>query len=242
MSHDPPEPAAEGKRGCSIWATLFLVGGVTLLIAAVVAPGLMRARIASNETTAIGKLRMLSTTQAQFQSAGIVDQDGDGEGEFGFLGEVLGRIEPRGRAQRPVPTWRVDNAFRFRGNDGIAEANGFYYLVYLPTAAGPATADPGVALAPHPDNADVQETRFVCYAWPASLGSTANRAFVISQQGQEFATRNRHAQDYEGRRKVPPPEAAYVRGPTENSKNLEGQFITGTAAGDGELWLPGCNE
>jgi hypothetical protein len=88
----------------------------------------------------------------------------------------------------------------------------------------------------------VQEVRWACYGWPASLGNSGNRAFVISQQGEVFSTANKDVQDYDATTNIPGPDEAFVVTGAEVALNLEGQFITGdTTCADGGPWLPAGN-
>ena len=236
---------------------LMIVVAIIAIIAAIAIPGLLRARIASNETASIGTLRTLSTSEAQFQSAAIVDQDGDGTGEFGWMQELGG--DPAGYrddaggltgiAASPAFITSV-LASTAAGNLGIAGKSGYSYHVFLPTAGAVATAEnvpiPTFAGPPFPD-ANPQEVRFACYAWPASIGNSGNRAFVVSQQGEVFATPNKDAQGYTGTvagamgTPALTPGAAFVAVAPEVADNLEGQFVTGVAAFDGFNWLPAGN-
>jgi prepilin-type N-terminal cleavage/methylation domain-containing protein len=249
---------------------LMIVVAIIAIIAAIAIPGLLRARIASNETAAIGTLRTLSTSEAQFQSSAIVDVDTDGTGEFGFLQELAGTAlyrtgppaAPALSTQPASPAFITSvlgsTAENAATAEGVAGKSGYQFLVYLPNGAlgGVAIPEPSGAIPPEGDttNCNVQEVRFACYAWPASIGNSGNRAFVVSQQGEVFATANKDVptQGYNGSAGPagpggwPIPGAAFVINPlavpAEVADNLEGQFITGdTTTGDTAPWLPAGN-
>ena len=63
---------------------LMIVVAIIAIIAAIAIPQLLRSRISSNETAAIGTLTTLRTVQAQFQQAIVVDQNNNGIGEYGL--------------------------------------------------------------------------------------------------------------------------------------------------------------
>ena len=227
---------------------LMIVVAIIAIIAAIAIPGLLRARIASNETACIGTLRTLSTSEAQFQSAAIVDVDVDGTGEFGFLQELSGttnfRLETALSSAPTSPAFITSvlgtTAF---DNNGIAGKSGYQFHAWLPTdgaAADPEPGDPGPVPPGDVNWANNQEVRFACYGWPASLGNSGNRAFVVTQQGEVFATQNKDFQNYNATIE-PPPQAAFVATGGENPANLEGQLITGVAAGDNQVWIPAGN-
>ena len=80
---------------------LMIVVAIIAIIAAIAIPNLLRARLASNESSAIGALRTLSSAQSTFKSSAGVDADGDGTGEYAtfamlsnatppYIDEVLG--------------------------------------------------------------------------------------------------------------------------------------------------------
>jgi prepilin-type N-terminal cleavage/methylation domain-containing protein len=227
---------------------LMIVVAIIAIIAAIAIPGLLRARIASNETACVGTLRTLSTSQAQFQGAAIVDQDGDGTGEFGWLQELSGTTGYRDAAGAITAT-PTSPAFitsvlgtTAAGNAGIAGKSGYSFQMWLPTDAGAALGENvGPPTFTLPDDANPQEVRFACYGWPSSIGNSGNRAFVVSQQGEVFATANKDFQDYNGTVTIPPPGAAFVVSGIEIAANLEGQLVAGTPGDDGQLWLPAGN-
>ncbi len=90
----------KGNKGFTL-IELMIVVAIIAIIAAIAIPNLLRARLASNESAAIGALRTLSSAQAAFQASSASDADSDGTGAFGdfvdlssatppYIDEVLG--------------------------------------------------------------------------------------------------------------------------------------------------------
>ena len=86
---------------------LMIVVAIIAIIAAIAIPNLLRARLAANESGAIGALRTLSSAQSSFQSSATNDVDVDGTGEYSpllqlstelppFIDEVLGAGQKSG--------------------------------------------------------------------------------------------------------------------------------------------------
>jgi prepilin-type N-terminal cleavage/methylation domain-containing protein len=73
---------------------LMIVVAIIAIIAAIAIPNLLRARLASNESAAIGALRTISSAQAAFQSSAASDNDGDGTGEFASLAWMTNAVPP----------------------------------------------------------------------------------------------------------------------------------------------------
>ncbi|MCP4213522.1 MAG: hypothetical protein GY765_02645 [bacterium] len=79
-------------------------------------------------------LRSVCSAEAQFQASAKADEDADGTGEFGGLGELSGVVPVRGGAAR-VPT-DLSGAFRIVSADGEVNRSGYYFRLYLPLADG----------------------------------------------------------------------------------------------------------
>ncbi len=61
---------------------LMIVVAIIAIIAAIAIPNLLRARVAANESAAIGALRTLSTAEATAQQSNVWDPDADGVGAY----------------------------------------------------------------------------------------------------------------------------------------------------------------
>jgi prepilin-type N-terminal cleavage/methylation domain-containing protein len=76
---------------------LMIVVAIIAIIAAIAIPNLLRARLASNEASAIGSLRTLASAQSSLQSSGLVDDypaGGNGTGEYGAFTDLSSAVPP----------------------------------------------------------------------------------------------------------------------------------------------------
>jgi len=216
---------------------LMLVISIIAIVAAIALPGLMGARKASNEQAAIGSLSAIRAGEQIFKTRGVVDLDADGDGEYGFLQEVCGRVAPRGSAQ-PVAPGEILTLLLGQTAGGVSRKSGYCFHLFLPSedaaggnaipeSDGPAPADPA--------DANAQEVRWICYAWPLSRGNSGDRAFAVSQTNVIYETNNNGAnQLYDGLNGGPQTgDEALVPGTT----NIDGGFPRGVPAGDGGIWV-----
>jgi prepilin-type N-terminal cleavage/methylation domain-containing protein len=184
---------------------LMIVVAIIAIIAAIAIPGLLRAKISTNEGSAIGSLRSMASSEAQFQSNTNVDQDTDGTGEFGTLNEITGshnrRDNQNGNAIPPM------NPAALTASLGCTSANyatksGYYFRVFIPgPAAGAVITDAQNNVTAVLDSTDAadgeainsQETRWIAYAWPASYRSSGIRVFCVDQQAEVYSSGNTDA-------------------------------------------------
>jgi hypothetical protein len=181
----------------SLSANIVAIGGSPpfqgLGIASAVAiPKLLSARLSANESAAIATLRSMASAQAQFQSSGLVDADGDGFGEYGFAGELTGARPMRGTNEPidpPVLSMAMAPTDDGEGH-GVIVRSGYAFQVWLGAERGGRVVgiaepmDVEGALAPgRGPSADEAEIFWCCYAWPLEPGNTGNRSFLISQEG-----------------------------------------------------------
>lgn len=201
--------------------------------------------IAENEARALEALATIAYEEECFGHGCVhIDQDGDGMGEFAFLGEMAGADRLPGTGIRldtapHAPLWVRD-----RDPDGRASQHGYYFHLWLPTGAGKAIPE-GRANAREQvaADADGQEARFACYAWPIERGVTGRRAFCVVPGAHVYATEAAtHA--YSGRLVVPRPDAAFDRrGPCP--ENLDAPIALadeGRTACDGNQWVRSGNK
>lgn len=192
------------------------------------------------ETSAIGTLRSLATAQEQFRAQHLCDQDGDGVGEYGLLGELAGIDAIRGTGVKVARSPFIAAVLGVKDAQGIPEKSGYLYRLYLPAGGvGPALGEGQTAASAAPANADAQESRWCCYAWPKKSERSARRVFVMTQDGEIWSSDNRGTrQRYEGTSRVPSPDAALdVAGRDPRNLDAPGAAARpGAEAGDGGRW------
>jgi len=220
---------------------LMIVVAIIAIIAAIAIPSLISSRIASYETAATGTLRSLAAAETTFVTRCIVDQDGDGSGEYGFLQELTGYAIPRTRTAMLPAGEGISTALGNVDANGISGKSGYCYQLWLPTDAGAAESEGPVGTVPAAlaANANVQETRWACYAWPVDHGSTGYRCFVVNQQAEVYQARNEDAAGaalYDGPALAPTPAVAFDPA-IGTPANLDGNFPPqGTVSVDGQQW------
>ena len=229
---------------------LMIVVAIIAIIASIAIPKLLSARLSANEAAAISTLRSISSAQAQVQSSGAIDSDGDGSGEYAYFGELAGTNFLREDSGGGVPgisaTDRLTPAIMssafgvFAGApavDGIVVRSGYCFQMWLPDGTNPNTlglpeALTGGAVAGSEPNANNCEILWACYAWPMQANQTGNRAFFVNQEGDVLQTQNRQAAPLEGLTTGPAFGECYVGGFMDAALN------TGVATASGNIWVP----
>ena len=169
---------------------LMIVVAIIAIIAAIAIPNLLSARLNANETAAISTLRNISSSQAQFQASAKADADTDGAGEFGMFRELSGGVAVRtandgtatGGSTLNPPV--LSGAFRTLNGSAEVSRSGYLYKMFLPESDGT-----GVEETQSGDSvdgvlgADMAETTWCAYAWPANYSTSGNRTFFVNQTG-----------------------------------------------------------
>jgi prepilin-type N-terminal cleavage/methylation domain-containing protein len=185
---------------------LMIVIAIIAIIAAIAIPGLLRARMSANEGSASASLRSLASAQASFAKAATVDQDQDGQGEYGTLNELTGTAVCRAKGAVGVAKVAVGDmsvamaatAVTSNHGSGIAAKSGYYYHIYLPGVTVVSDQPQGAGLTGYDnlaatdenDSIQQQENRWICYSWPATFKSSGMRAFVCDQSAEVYASAN----------------------------------------------------
>ena len=206
---------------------LMIVVAIIAIIASIAIPNLLSARLNANESAAIATLKNISSAQAQCQASGAIDANTNGAGEYGFFGELSGKVGTR-TATTPVGGAKITPAVLSSafgnvqsggsGTSGVVVRSGYYFQMWLPnsTGAGVGEATTGGAKAATgataPDAARA-ETLWACYAWPTTRGTSGKRIFFVNQAGDVMAAANTlAAQQYTGSTKTPLSTAAFLSG------------------------------
>lgn len=229
---------------------LMTIVAIIAIVASIAIAGVLRAKIFSNETSAISTLRATSTAQAEIALAVLKDRDGDGRGEFGYYTELGGvlSIPTNGTAGAVVTPSLISSALGLtsRDNFGVANKAGYHFQMYLPAATSPtanAIAETGslVPVVAPTDEANNQELRWATYAWPAASGKTGNRAFFIDHSLNIIGTSNQYLGTnlfaYSG---VDKPEIGDIYNSTTSNLDkdpfLNAATTAGSIVGIGLLW------
>lgn len=222
----------------------FVIAGIVLAIVGMVGCGawlfLIPHRIVSDHVSVVGTLKSLSTSEEQFHSQAIVDCDGDRIGEYGYFQELGGTSGTRASGDLWGP--RVNPTFlaatfgtTAAANGGVADKSGYCFLIFLSGSAAPPVRETSPLLAGDALQANNQETRWACYAWPSSAGTTGNRCFAINQEGQVYQAPNAGPL-YDG---VAAPVWTGNEAYANAAGNLDGPIVCdGMPASDGQVWTP----
>ncbi len=206
-----------------------------------------QSRMRSYERVAADTLRALAAAQSTFVARCIVDQDGDGAGEYGFLRELTGACVPRTRIM-PLPPGKVlSAAMGYVNASGVAVKVGYCHMVYLPTSSEVAATESGRRL-PQPDAGDAnpQETRWIAYAWPREYGVTGRCVFAVNQSAEVYVASNQqpdgtpfYSGDGTRAQDVLPTPGAALAPDVGREQNLDsGLPEPGQRGSDGQEWVP----
>jgi prepilin-type N-terminal cleavage/methylation domain-containing protein len=218
------------ERGFTL-IEMMVVVAIIAVIASIVVPNLLSARLSSNETSAIATLRTLIAAQAAFQKTTTADANANGAGEYGTFAELSAAVGVRGATFLRPPV--LSTAFREVNAQGEIARAGYQFALFLPDPSGLGLPEVAGGGAPAGIDADLAETTWCCYAWPTNYGSSGLRTFYVNQAGDlVFAD----VPAYSGPGNGPEAGAALVQGGLVNS--ITGQIATSATGRDGEFWRP----
>ena len=216
---------------------LMIVVAIIAIIASIAIPNLISARLLANESAAIATLKNILSAQAQVQTSGVIDANGNGAGEYGFFAELsagtlVRNDEAGGLGTEFVTPAVLSPAFALLQASRVSRS-GYIFQLYLPSAAGVHTAEAATGGASGISiGASNAEVVWCGYAWPSNYGNTGKRTFFVNQGGDVLSCRNR--QLYNGATNPPGPNAAYLAG----SADVMDSTVAANATGkDGERWI-----
>lgn len=145
------------ERGLTLIELCVVIVIVAILLAAGVA-GLLRARTASNETSAVASLRTVNSAQVAYAA-------GCGAGTYATSLPILATIPPGGSQGYLAMDL---------GNAPAPRRNGYTFNL-MPAAGG--------AAGPDDCNGNATQTRYYAVAVPVVVGNTGTRAFATNHEG-----------------------------------------------------------
>ncbi len=214
---------------------LMIVVAIIAIIASIAIPNLLSARLNANESAAIATLKNISSGQAQCQASGVIDANTNGQGEYGYFGELSGRVAIRGSTLSITPPV-LSAAF---GNVAAAHVSrsGYIFQMFLPNTAGAGIAEDAAGGDTTNDNgvdAGQAEVLWCCYAWPSTAGNSGNRTFFINQTGDVLATNGAIVQYSNTVPTVPTFDVAFI---ATASASMTGQLAANTVGRDANTWV-----
>lgn len=218
---------------------LMIVVAIIAIIASIAIPNLLSARLNANESAAIATLKNISSGQSQCQASGVIDVNGNGQGEYGFFGELSGRVAVRNNAgaTQTISPPVLSTAFGNITAESNVSRSGYLFRMYLPDATGAGLTetagtggDPGNTIGV---DAGQAETLWCCYAWPQVQGNSGKRTFFVNQSGDVLAT-NGVAAAYSGTTNMPLYTAAFLTG---TSGFLSNQVASNSVGIDTNRWV-----
>ena len=216
---------------------LMIVVAIIAIIASIAIPNLLSARLNANESAAIATLKNISSSQSQCQASGVIDDNSNGAGEFGYFGELSGADFVRAggtlSTTEKITPAVLSAAFGNVANSEVTRS-GYIFRMYLPGPAGAFTAEAaGGGATGGSVNAAQAEVLWACYAWPSSYGNSGKRCFFVNQAGDVLGCRN-STQQYNGTVKRPTPgTAAYLSA----ASAMSGTIAANTVSADNETWV-----
>lgn len=166
-----------------------LVCVVTLGLAGCGAPTeVPRSGTQASEANVVQTLLLLTVTQAEFRSNGLIDEDKDGHGEFAGWGEitstVLGR-QPSGAVSQRARAYAVT----FPGFDvqldrsGRVLMDGYFFQMLLPRKGGGWEVEGPRGFKPAVIDPSRASQEWLCFAWPMVKASSDSHVFVVGPRG-----------------------------------------------------------
>ncbi|HXW04692.1 MAG TPA: prepilin-type N-terminal cleavage/methylation domain-containing protein [Vicinamibacterales bacterium] len=143
---------------------LLIVVAIIGIIAAIAVPGLLRARMSGNESSAIGSLRAINSAEASYSSAA-------GNGGYAVLLATLATACPGSSQGFISPDLSIDPSTKSG------------YTITLAAGAG-------AAVVAADCNGTNSQTAYYGTALPVTVGTTGNRGFATNAAGTIFFTPN----------------------------------------------------
>jgi len=202
------------KNGFTV-IELVIVIAIIAIVASIVIPIALDARISANERDAMAMMKKIAVAQTACKEMQAIDTDNDGVGEYGMLDELSGFAPIRGTTSH-IASALLPEAYPRPEYEAVVPRlrhSGYFFQVFLPrkdssgtwgitTAwivgpSGIASGWIGTVPETFPDT-DLSEQFWCAYAWPAKFGETGKRVFFVNQEGVLRVFENNREQPYSG--------------------------------------------
>ena len=208
---------------------LMIVVVVIGIIAAIAVPNYVGAKATANESVVVGSLRSLTTAQFKFKSMNLVDVDGNGVSEFGWIGEMVGKAPLRGTSEAIDPNL-LSLSFGQVDVGGRVLRGGYFFRVHLADAAGVGLTETTLNFS-NPDPL-MGEAYWTAVAWPVRKGTSGKAAFFVNQRGEMIKSLQA---PYSGTGNEPPAGCGLLGVPANRIDSNE--IAIGQNGADGNLWV-----
>ena len=168
---------------------LMIVVAIIAIIAAIAIPNLIKAKMAASEGAALGSLDAVAKAQTVSKESKDLDQDQDGNGEYGVMRELSGLTT----ARLPAAVDQPPLSPLFQPTTDTASKGGYHFRTYVPGNAGNTLAAgvPGVVGLDtvDDDTTNNQELYFIVYAWPVRRAKTGVTCYAVNDNMDKYYTK-----------------------------------------------------
>jgi len=163
------EVAAIPQSSAAVVAVIAIAVGLVVvaflgIVAAIAVPGLLKARISANETSAIGSLRAIMSAEASFATSCAP-------------GGYAVTLDDLARPPRDAATGFISADLR---TNGVEKAG---YRIAITRDAAPGVRDVGAAAATCNGSTNAPASSFFASAEPVTPGGTGHRYFAVDARG-----------------------------------------------------------
>ncbi len=180
------------------------------------------------EMGARNKLFNMEESEEIFRSSILVDQDGDGAGEYGFLRELAktaSKLRSAGGYREwpvKVPDLKLLTSYGDVNERGYSTVDGYRFKLFLNSSKGLVSDDSQVQ--GNAADADFQEKpeSFCIYAWPEEFGKTGRKGFFTNGGGKVWSTAK---PPFNPSMEIPAPKSTALPGESEWQPEVKGKMF-----------------
>jgi len=179
---------------------LMIVVAIIAIIAAIMVPYLLEARLDANEIAATATLRIIATAQEKFETVARPGPESD-QGYYGTFQQLTGTADyiAAGKSKRLDPPLLTVSGFS-DPEGGLVRRSGYYFRIDL---IG-------------------EGESYRCYAWPVRYGASGRHTFMVVPSGDVYAL---ESEDFSGEENPPAMDAAYMKVPETREISIKRDWM-----------------